>query len=142
MGDVIHDDNGQIYRVGEETPPLRVMTIELQYSNEDQTYHNKIYECMINGFSKSELSETGDTILDAEEAGLQDIKKHRSRRRLSLLAFSPSLDKFIRKLASKEELGRKMKGLLSGVDRGSAFFGPRHVVKIAQRQFPRPGLPK
>lgn len=136
IGDVIHDDDGQIYRVGEETPPLRVMTIEIRYSNEAQTYHNKVYDCMINGFSKTELSETGDTVLDAEEAGLQDIKWHRSRRRLSLLAFSPLLDKFIRKLSSRKELGRDMKGLLSGADRGFSVLWAATSGKDSTKTIP------
>ncbi|GLI77524.1 hypothetical protein PoHVEF18_005814 [Penicillium ochrochloron] len=119
MGDVIYDDDGQIYRVGEKTPPLRVMTIELRYSNEAQTYHNKVYKCMIEG---PNMPETDDAILDAEEVGLQDIKRHRSRRRLSILGFSPLLDKFIRKLAGQEELGHYIKGLLSGADKGFSVF--------------------
>ncbi|KAJ5363985.1 uncharacterized protein N7496_009698 [Penicillium cataractarum] len=120
MGDVIHDDNGKTYEVGESTPALRVMTIELRHRSEAQTYHNQVYECMIGGPTEAQMLD--DAFLDVDEDGVQDTKRNRSRHRLSLLAFSPLLDKFIRKLGQTEELRPYIKGHLSGEDRGFSVF--------------------
>lgn len=114
MGDVIHDDNGETYEIGGNAPALCMMTIELRHSTGAQTYHNQVYKCMINGPSEAEMLD--DTVLDSEEDDVQNTKRNRSHHRLSLLAFSPLLDKFIRKLGQTEDLGQDIKGLLSGED--------------------------
>jgi hypothetical protein len=41
MGDQVVDQNGHLVVIGSEIPrpPLRVMTVEVRYSQQDQKYH-------------------------------------------------------------------------------------------------------
>lgn len=43
MGDVTEDGQGGTVVIGADIPPVRVMTIELCYSPENQTFHDQIY---------------------------------------------------------------------------------------------------
>jgi hypothetical protein len=84
MDDRVVDQSGKIVVIGSEIPPIRVMTIELRYFEEDQRSHDIAYWGLIGDLHKSKDDGIPDEF--SPQGGRQSM---RILRTLALAAFNP-----------------------------------------------------
>jgi hypothetical protein len=83
MDDRVVDQSGKIVVIGSEIPPIRVMTIELRYFEEDQRLHDVAYWGLIGDLHKSKDDGIPDEF--SPQGGRQNM---RILRTLALAAFN------------------------------------------------------
>lgn len=113
MGDRVLDQNGRSIVIGADIPPLRVMTIEVRYSPQDQKFHQRDYEFYIEDLHKS----GGDN--SAADASSPGGRIHMGLLRiLCLSAYIPLLSKYLDSATRAQTLSQFIGRLVNGADNG------------------------
>lgn len=120
MGDIIQDGQRGTLVIGVDTPPVRVMTIELCYSRKSQSFHDRVYTHLVKRLRKQSseqesADQEGPASSSSHDRGMIDWGVFR---RLSLLGFSPKLEIFFQTAGVHETTSEEVRRHIEAKDRG------------------------